>query len=900
MVAISVVQTGNAAFSKTAGTTLSLSGMSSVTAGDIVVVTTGFDNTTATAPTVTAAHTGAAAITWTTRITSNSVSATAGAAVRSAIITGVVTSGGTLTDITLTYSASITAKSADWRVFRYASTTSFAGAVGASGTSGTWSVTSSAEAVAGDLVVGVVAVEGTAVPTDDTDTTGGSWVGTLTSGTTGGSGATNMQHKSQYKIATGPVTAVFNGTVTSTDWSASTLVIRVGSINSPASFSASAVRGGVLTAWNVPVGGLTPIKYIVYKDGVEAGQVVGIVNSLTNFYFVPCITSYAGDGTIDTTSHTYTVKAVAGDGSLSVDSNSSAASALSGKLIKITAESSTSNIGTKLYVNGDDWTVLSDGSNSTYLDVDATAVNGYVRYTLPDFELDANSVIYGLVARVGLQGDNFTATLQLRDSSLTSIGSYSTYLYGDNGPPSLLKRDSVPTAGTYSGAFLDVMPLAVTSADTRFYEAILIVPAIALTQVNKDLSLVWNDRATVGQADQLIWNVRSVVNKSLQAIWNSKDTTLVGKVLQLIWNDRATVGQQEQLIWNQRATVGNTDQWIWNVRSTVTKSVQAIWNMRAVVGQADQLIWNTRTAVGNALQAIWNVLQLVATTPVNRDLQLIWNQRQTVNAQDQLVWNVRALVNAADQYIWNVRATVGQQDQLIWNVRSIVGATDQLIWNVRSLVNSSRQLIWNAYTTVSNTRQVIWNIRAAAGNSLQAVWHVLQNVATTPINRDLQLVWNVRAVVGQADQMIWNTRATVGNTRQAIWNVNTTVGQVRQLIWNDRATTGKTLQSIWNSLSLTTKTLQFIWNNRTLVNKGVQVIWNDRNTTAKELVLIWKVGGYFWIEYNPGTGLWVEVTRNASGFVEVTRVSATYAETVINNSTWVEVNRPPVTWNEVP
>jgi hypothetical protein len=272
-----------------------------------------------------------------------------------------------------------------------------------------------------------------------------------------------------------------------------------------------------------------------------------------------------------------------------------------------------------------------------------------------------------------------------------------------------------------------------------------------------------------------------------------------------------------------------------------------------------------------------------STTPVGKDLQLIWN----------------------------VQATIGKNLQLIWNDRAPIAKNLQLVWNSLTSVNKNLQLIWNNLTSVNKTLQFIWNDRSLASKDLQLIWNVLE-LGLTAVGKDLQLIWNDRALIGKNLQVIWNDRAVVNKNLQLVWNVRTTVNKTLQLvwndrslvnkdiqlIWNDRATVGKSAQLTWNVNSTIGKTLQLIWNDNTAVGKNVQLVWNVRSAIGKELILVWNVNqNVAWVETVVPGRSWAEQAASAASYVEQSVAAGTYSEVTRPNGTWIEVTVGSNTWS---
>jgi len=134
-------------------------------------------------------------------------------------------SGGT---VTLTAHANCNSKSFHvWR-FRGPSTTLRAASVGAEGSSTTPSVTHTGP-VNTDLVIGAYAIEGPTGDsvTADADTTNGTWSAVTKHGTSGGTDTSNVAHAAQWKAVNATGSQTFNPTITSRDWEAVIVALRV-------------------------------------------------------------------------------------------------------------------------------------------------------------------------------------------------------------------------------------------------------------------------------------------------------------------------------------------------------------------------------------------------------------------------------------------------------------------------------------------------------------------------------------------------------------------------------------------------------------------------------------------------------------------------------------------------
>lgn len=201
-------------------------GGADITAGDLIIVGLAFDNMggSGAAPDMTV--TDSASNTYTQQLVQNQTpgsSANDGATafLYSAVSASTLTSGvGTITATgTAINQFNTQSRAARYIVVRGASTTPYStSGVSGSGTTYNSGNTATASLASGDLVVGVVASESNTVPTNDTDTTNGSWNGGTQNVGGTGSDASKMSILLSYKIVTASGTQTFNGTVANSDW----------------------------------------------------------------------------------------------------------------------------------------------------------------------------------------------------------------------------------------------------------------------------------------------------------------------------------------------------------------------------------------------------------------------------------------------------------------------------------------------------------------------------------------------------------------------------------------------------------------------------------------------------------------------------------------------------------
>lgn len=200
---------------KTVGATLAITASSTIPAGTLLVLGIGWDNLTATTPTISSVSNSGGG-TWSADATGNiGVSATAGSGVFAAVYTTTttseITSGATVT--TITFSSASTASKAAAIVGYDNMLESFRGAIiSGTSTAGTPSAATTTAPVTGDVVVGVIIGENNATPTGDADTLNGSWSTIYGTASSGAGAATNVAVGIQSKTVTAGGNQTFNAT----------------------------------------------------------------------------------------------------------------------------------------------------------------------------------------------------------------------------------------------------------------------------------------------------------------------------------------------------------------------------------------------------------------------------------------------------------------------------------------------------------------------------------------------------------------------------------------------------------------------------------------------------------------------------------------------------------------
>lgn len=204
----------------TAATSIAIVPPANFTANSLAVLALAYDNSGTQGADPYTSITDNAGNTWTSRANglNDPGAASAGSTLR--IFTSFVSSLTTSNTITVSFSASTTAKS--WTLTQFTSNTAnFIASYLSAGTSTTGSTTtpsSNAQSVTnGNAIFGALANEGNATITADSDTTNGSWSTQQT--VNNGTGTSGMQVASQYKIVNATGNQTYNLTLSAAgDW----------------------------------------------------------------------------------------------------------------------------------------------------------------------------------------------------------------------------------------------------------------------------------------------------------------------------------------------------------------------------------------------------------------------------------------------------------------------------------------------------------------------------------------------------------------------------------------------------------------------------------------------------------------------------------------------------------
>ena len=273
---------------------------------------------------------------------------------------------------------------------------------------------------------------------------------------------------------------------------------------------------------------------------------------------------------------------------------------------------------------------------------------------------------------------------------------------------------------------------------------------------------------------------------------------------------------------------------LWNVRAAVGKSLVQLWHTRANVTRSLITRWNVATSVTRSLITRWNV-----TTSVGRAYIYRWNVRAAVGPSLVVRWNVRAAINRTLTLPWKVATSVGRPYVYRWAVRQAVGSSDTYLWNTRAAVGRTYIYRWNVRAAVTRSLITRWNVRSLVTRSVQTLWNV-----RSLVTRSVQTLWNVRQAVGRSTSLLWNVLsplASVGRNLVTLWNTRAAVGSSDTYLWNVRAAVGRAYIYRWNVRAAIGRTYIYRWNVRQAVGRAYVYRWSVRALATRSLQTLWNV-----------------------------------------------------------
>ena len=174
---------------------------------------------------------------------------------------------------------------------------------------------------------------------------------------------------------------------------------------------------------------------------------------------------------------------------------------------------------------------------------------------------------------------------------------------------------------------------------------------------------------------------------------------------------------------------------------------------------------------------------------------------------------------------------------------------------VATITNELKSYYGLDATTVGKNSQLVWNTRTYISDQAQLVYKTWAAVGDTS-----QLIHHTRAALSDTSQLVYNTRAAVGDTSQLMWNTvapNTVIGDIAQLVHNTRAVTTNQVQLIHSTCAVVFDTAQLIYALRAIQGGSPtsrQYIWKTAAIAGDSSQIVWKTNALVVIHNEPFTG----------------------------------------------
>ena len=170
------------------------------------------------------------------------------------------------------------------------------------------------------------------------------------------------------------------------------------------------------------------------------------------------------------------------------------------------------------------------------------------------------------------------------------------------------------------------------------------------------------------------------------------------------------------------------------------------------------------TPVNKDLQAVWDVAELIS-----KDVQAIWDMTELVSKDTQSLWDIFGIISKDTQAVWDITELVGKDIQALWDMSGAVFKDLQAIWDMSEFVNKDLQLLYDLFTLVNKDTQAVWDITELVSKDLQAVWDM-----SGVINKDTQALLDIFCIVNKDTQAVWDILGggSINKDIQIVYDVN--------------------------------------------------------------------------------------------------------------------------------
>lgn len=249
-----------------------------------------------------------------------------------------------------------------------------------------------------------------------------------------------------------------------------------------------------------------------------------------------------------------------------------------------------------------------------------------------------------------------------------------------------------------------------------------------------------------------------------------------------------------------------------------------------------QAVWDIDVLVNKDIQAEWDLFNLV-----NKDNQAVWDIFTLVNKDTQVVWDIDVLVNKDLQAVWDMEGVVYKDMQVVYDLLNLVNKDNQAVWDIDVLVNKDLQVVYDLAELVYKDIQAVWDMSGSVNKDMQIVWDLLNLV-----NKDMEVDYDIFNLVNKDMEMDWDLLNLVNKDIEAVWDMSGIVYDQIQAVWDIFDIVSKDNQSVWDILNLVNKDSQAVWDIENLVNKDIQAVYDieqSSGTVNKDIQIVWDLNG---------------------------------------------------------
>ena len=131
-------------------------------------------------------------------------------------------------------------------------------------------------------------------------------------------------------------------------------------------------------------------------------------------------------------------------------------------------------------------------------------------------------------------------------------------------------------------------------------------------------------------------------------------------------------------------------------------------------------------------------VEKAGTTPVNKDMQALWDIRELVYKDTQIKFDITELVYKELQALWDIFDSVYKDLQAKWDIRELVYKDLQAVWDMSGAVSKDLQAKWDITNLVNKSSEFKYDILNLVNKSIEAVYDIRELV-----NKSFQAKWDI-------------------------------------------------------------------------------------------------------------------------------------------------------------